>query len=607
MAKRYQTETGIARLVAEAPPGCGVYLLRDSAGDCLYVGKSIDVRKRLVDHLKAAGQGVEKEALIMGGAARVEYLLTKNELEALILENTLIKRHQPRYNVLLRDDKTYPYLRVNPREAFPRLTVTRRPRVDGALYFGPYVSVAAMRKTVHYIGTLFPLRTCEDDRPPKRSRPCLNFEIGRCLGPCAGKVTAEHYHETVDELILFLKGKQLTLKKRLQKKMLQAATAMRFEEAARLRDRLRAMSQFFERQDVFATDLPSADVVGLAQGAEGWTAYVLLVRHGHVVGGEPHRLQADPYSGEAEVLQGFLERFYSGRDEVPAKVVLPVAVEEADLLERFLTSRAGRRVRLLVPSRGRGLELLLLARRNALTMQRRRGRRTTTPPKDLWGDLVPDGGRPERIEVYDASSLRGQDTVVGMVLWEGGAFRKSGYRRFRIRTAPGSDDYAAIREAVGRRAARIRKGEERAPDLVLVDGGAGHVSAVRGELDRGGLSAVQVVGISKGERRREGDRLHLVDGSIPSLPPEAPLVRFLGSLRDEVHRYAVGYHRLLRGMAMKASMLDEVPGLGPRRKAILVSHFGDPHAVVAATLDDLLAVPGLPPVVAKAVYAHFHS
>ncbi len=605
MTKSYEPEPGGEGVFAEAPEGPGVYIIRDGRGSYLYIGKSRSIRKRLADHLHAARQGVEKEALIVGAAARAEYMLTKNEIEALILENNLIKRHRPRYNIVLRDDKTYPYLRLDPREDFPRLTVTRRRREDGAVYFGPYVSVKPMRRTLHYIGGLFPLRKCEDEKLPKRARPCLNFGIGRCLGPCAGKISPEAYREVADELILFLKGGHQTLRKRLEKKMSDAAEDQRYEEAARIRDRLREMEQVFQRQDIFGRAIPTADVLGLARGAAGWSVYVLFVRDGHVVGGEGHYLKAPWGASEEEVVQSFLEGYYSSRREVPVRVVIPVDLPERVLLEEYLAGRAGRKVELAVAARGRGLELLLLARRNALSLLAKKERRRGGPEASLWAGVMPGGRAPGRIEVYDASSLHGREAVVGMVLWEKGAFRKGGYRRFRVKTALGSDDYASIREAVGRRLARIGKGEEKAPDLILVDGGAGHVGAVREVLARAG-SGTPLLGIAKGARRREGDRLHAAGGRALELPPDAPLVRFLGALRDEVHRWAVAYHRQRRGAAMKASSLDGIPGLGARRKAILVNYLGSPGAAAKADLDELLAVPGLPAEVARAVHRRFH-
>ncbi len=389
--------------------------------------------------------------------------------------------------------------------------------------------------------------------------------------------------------------------------MAAASEARRFEEAARFRDRLREMAQVFEIQAVYGRVLSSADVVGLAGGADGWAVYVLCVRHGSVVGGETKRLTADHTATEGEILAAFIQGFYTEREDIPARVVLPVEPAGRPLLERFLAARSGRKVRVVVPSRGRGLELLLTARRNALSMVTRHHGRPRADGS-LWDSsgLFPGEMPPRRIEVYDASSLQGREAVVGMVLWEGGAFRTDEYRRFMVKLAPGSDDYASIREAVGRRLRRVSRGEFPAPDLILVDGGAGHVGAVRNVLERTGRDDIRLIGIAKGRQRREGDRIITADGRDAGLASDSAMALFLGALRDEVHRCAVTYHRQRRGMRLRESLLDEVRGIGPRRKAILVRHFGDPGAVARATLDDLLAVPGIPADVAEAVHKHFH-
>ena len=520
----------------------------------------------------------------------------------MILENNLIKKERPRYNVYLKDDKTYPYLRLDPREEFPRLTVVRRRARDGAHYFGPYTPARAMHKTIRFLGRVFPLRQCREEEFRRRSRPCLNFEVGRCPGPCSDRIGREEYRELVREVVLFLKGRHGKLIRLLEKRMEETAGDLLFEEAAAVRDRLTEMRHFSERQAAHQTVFPSADVIGLAARRPGWAIYVLFIRHGNIVGGTSRHLELAAAS-EGEILEIFLERFYSVREDIPARVLLPVDAADMDLIEAYLSRRGGRRVRLKVPSRGQGVELLLLARKNALAA--RVGERRSTDVGDMDPEEAgPILGKsmPRRIEVYDASNIRGKEAVAGMVLWVDGSLDRSGYRRFRIRNASGLDDYAMICEAVRRRLARVRKGEVPPPDLILVDGGAGHLGAAVRERDRAGLEGIRVIGISKGERRRDGDRLHLEDGTAPSLSQSSPLLRFFGRLRDEAHRYSISYHRKRRQAGIKKSFLDGITGVGPRRKAILLNYFGSLEGIGRASLEDLMAVPGLPGEVAGNVF-----
>jgi excinuclease ABC subunit C len=604
----YLLEKEAAGIFGEAPEGCGVYLIRDSESRALYVGKSKSIRKRLFDHLKNALSGDYREEVILREMEDVEYYLTGNDLEALILENNLIKGLRPRYNIFLRDDKTYPYIRLDAREEFPRLTVVRRPRKDGALYFGPYTPARAMRQTIRVLGRLFPLRQCRGKEYRNRARPCLNFEVGRCPGPCSQRITPDEYRELVREVILFLKGKHDKLTATMEKRMKKAAAGMRYEEAAALRDRLEEMNRFTERQAIRQTLFPSADVIGLAYRPSEWVVFVLFIRHGNVTGGKPSYLDRGSTNEESEILRIFIERFYSSREDIPARVILPVNVEEKTLLESYLTARRKKKVKIIIPSRGQGVELLLLARKNALGAGERK--RAKRPGAEIpWPDyeFEPGGEAPERIEVYDASSIHGHEAVACLVVWEEGFFRKGEYRRFRMRSHPGMDDYAMVREALRRRLGRVKKGEVPLPDMILVDGGAGHVSSMIGVLKDYGLAGVRVIGLSKGRSRSEGDRLHLEDGTVPELSSDDPMMRFLGRLRDEAHRFTVGYHRKRRRAGLKRSVLDEIRGVGPRRKAVLLNFFGDLESLARAGLEDLKAVPGIPADTAEAVYQKFRS
>ncbi len=597
-------------IVDDAPDGVGVYLIRNRDGACLYIGKSITLRKRMADHAQQAVQGIVKERLIMDGAATVEYLLTATETESFLLENALVKRHQPKYNVVLRDDKSYPHLRIDTRQEFPRVEVVRRPRRDGALYFGPYVSVRALRRTLHFLGTVFPLRPCPGTAPPRRTRPCLNREIGRCLGPCTGEIDRKRYHETVRDLLFFLKGRRGTLIGRLRRRMSVAAGDLRYEEAARARDHLREIEAAFQRQAVHGRDSASLDVLGLANHQRGWAVYLLRVRHGQVVAGEPHELTVDPSLRESEILGECLERLYTGDREIPRRILLPVMPDGLEHLTSILSIGAGRPVTVSNPSRGRGLDLLLMARRNAMAIFQNNQSWPRLPlsaeAAGEWRAIFPDEPPPERIEIYDASNLGGTGGVVGMAAWDRGELPRGGKRRFAIRSANPGDDYGMLREAFSRRLARISRGGEPPPDLVVVDGGAGHVSAMRSVLDAARGHRPLLLGIAKGERRRDGDHLFGPDATRLGFSTDSPLVRFLGGLRDEVHRYTVNYQRVRRGLDLTRSAVDRVPGVGAKRKAILLAHFGSPAAVASATIEDLAAVPGLPAAVARAVFRHFH-
>jgi excinuclease ABC subunit C len=574
------------------PRACGAYLFKDVAGRVLYVGKALNLRHRLASYLKTPEKHDPKTRLMLRKTARVDFLLTATEREALILERNLIKEHRPRYNVLLRDDKNLLCLRLNLGEEFPGLRFVRRFAADGALYFGPYASAGLARETLKVMKQVFGVRTCKVRRLMPRSRPCLEFQLGHCLGPCAGQVSREDYGRAVADLVLFLKGRGRNLVKKLQAEMKEAAARLDFETAARWRDRLGAIQATLERQDMARPGFRDRDVLGLAREGERALVLVLLVRGGLVTGSREYYFPEAP-PGE-ELLAAFVKQYYAEGRPVPDEVLLPEDLPERGLLAGVLSEQKGDRVRLLVPLRGEGGRLLGLAGENARAALKRRLVKPT--PGDALEDLknrlrLPRA--PRRLECLDISALRGAQAVGALAAFTDGVPDKNAYRRFRIRGVAGQDDYAMLREVVQR---HYGKEEQALPDLLVVDGGRGQLQVVLQALAELGRMPTAVVALAKAGRaggEEVPDRLFLPGRKNPRmLPANSPGWLLLLHLRDEAHRFAISYHRQRARKEMLASALETVPGIGPARRKALLRHFSDLEAMKKATTEELAKLPG---------------
>lgn len=622
----------LAERVAALPTGPGVYLWKNARGRALYVGKAQNLRSRARSYLRAGGDGRLRMPAMMGQAADVEVVLTPSVKDALLLENELIKRHKPPFNVRLRDDKQYLGVRLDPRERWPRLTPVRRFRADGASYFGPYTSSQALREALSNLRRIFPLRSCSDPvfrDYARRGRPCIEFEMKRCLAPCVGLVEEAAYAELVAGTALFLRGRSDELLKELQARMAAAADAERFEEAARLRNRITAVEKTLARQQIVSERGEDRDVFAFARRGGELELHGLSVRGGRVAGHDAWSFSAVEI-GDAEALGSFLGQYYGTPDRVPAREVLvSLEPEGGAALAELLAERAGRRVALRVPRRGAGAELVAMAAENAALRlaQRLEARASVVAAAAELQERLGLARLPRRIECYDVSTLAGTLAVASRVVFEEGRPDKSGWRRYRIREAAAGDDLACLREVMARRLAKRER--EPLPDLLLVDGGRGQVAVVAAALRDAGL-ACDVVGISK-EREGEGpasvaargaggaralrvkrsgglkaERLHLPGRKdAVLLPPASQGLLLLQRVRDEAHRFAIEFQRSLRQRANLASILQEIPGIGPAKRRALLRTLGSLRAVREATPERLAAVPGVGPGDAQRIRVFF--
>jgi excinuclease ABC subunit C len=610
-------ELGVAAIrevVRTLPVRPGVYRMLDAKGDVLYVGKARALKNRVTNYTQVARLSKRLQRMVAQTRSML-IVTTATEAEALLLEAQLIKRYRPPYNVLLRDDKSFPFILLREDHAFPRAQLHRGARRAKGQYYGPFASTGSVRTTLTALQKLFLLRSCTDSFFANRSRPCLLYQIRRCSAPCVGRVDEAGYGELVQDAKDFLGGKSTKVQERLGKHMADAAEAMDFELAAVYRDRLRALTYVQGTQTVAIEGLGDADMFALACKGGTMCIQAFFIRSGQNWG---HRSFFPAHTNdvpEQEVLASFLTQFY---EEVPPPrtILLDRELAEAELLAEAFSERAERKVTLRVPQRGDQARMMREAGRNAGEALDRRLAETSTQNQNLRGiaELFELEGPPERIEVYDNSHVMGTNAVGAMIVAGPEGFRKNSYRKFNIKreeTVPG-DDFAMMREVLSRRFARLEKEDpDRTkgdwPDLLLIDGGKGQLSAVCETLEDAGVHDVPVVAISKGPDRNAGrEVMHMPGGREITLPPNSPLLFYLQRLRDEAHRFAIGAHRQKRAKSMATSPLDEVPGIGPSRKRALLMHFGTARAVKSAALEDLEKAPGISKAMARGIYDYFH-
>ncbi|MBI4633851.1 MAG: excinuclease ABC subunit UvrC [Deltaproteobacteria bacterium] len=583
--------------IKNVPRAPGAYLMKDAAGKVIYVGKARDLRNRV----RAYFSGTDKRPMIpflVSRIADVEFIVTGTEKEALILENNLIKEHRPKYNVIFRDDKTYFHIRIDPADRFPRFQLVRRPKKDGARCFGPYPSGGAARETLEFLQSVFLLRTCGDNELKGRKRACLEYEIGRCLAPCAGKVDESAYRRLVEDGIAFLEGKEKTLLAGLKARMDAAATQMRFEEAAALRDRIAAIVTTLEKQRISSLTPADQDVFGLFREGDRTLVCALHVRSGRVMGKKTFPLVRS-IAGTDEILSALIKQYYDGKAYIPAEIIVSVDMEDREIIGEWLSEKKGRVVAVLSPQRGQKRGLLQIAMRNAENLFRSE-QLAGREPKEALRLLAEALGLkqpPARIECFDISNVGGEYAVGSMVTFVDGVPCKDGYRRFRIRTVKGADDYAMMYEVLKRRYEK----KEGLPDLIVVDGGRGHLGVALSLLKDLDIRGMAVIGFAKESRRKNPlspdkneDRVYLPRRKDPLYLARWPAAFFLlQRVRDEAHRFAVSYHRRLKEKSDFQSLLDEIPGIGPSRKKALLGHFGDLAALGRAAPEEVAQVPGI--------------
>ncbi len=582
-------------------PGC--YLFVDADGRVIYVGKAKSLRSRVRSYFgKYAGQ---KSRLLTRDAAAVEFIVTADEVEALILEANLIKRHQPHYNVLLKDDKSYPFLKLT-NERYPTLILTRRVVKDGGTYFGPYPSAGSVRRVMDLVYSVFKLRKNSGVPMQKRKRPCLRYHMGRCFAPCVNEIDDAEYQQVVAQVKAFLEGRVGDVLSEMEEGMRAAAGRQDFELAATYRDRLDAVKRVTGYDSsVVHGEADDLDFLGLAKGGNFAMVQLFQMRGGRVVGRDKRFLQGAENASDVETLEAFMADYYGRAMQIPPLVLLPGSEIDMGVWSEYLSSRAGRRVELRAPRRGDKVELVEMAVRNAATgleaeiaLLERRGE---APGVSELQNLLELDNAPWRIEGFDISNLMGEHTVASVVVFEGGRAKRSDYRRLRIRDPQRSDDYYAMNQAVRRRFTGTLADKMPLPDLLLIDGGKGQMTAAKKAMEEAGLE-IPLVGLAKKQ-----ETLILESGEELLVPLSHPALKLLINVRDEAHRVAVGYNRQRRGKALTRSVLDDVPGIGPKRRDALLAHFSSVDELRTADLGTLAAVPGVGQAAARAVKDYFAS
>lgn len=588
------------------PDRPGVYLMKDINGKIIYVGKAVSLKNRVRSYFQSSRNLSPKTQSMVKQVDRLEYITVNNEVEALVLECNFIKEERPKYNIRLRDDKQYPWVKVTWYEDYPQVYITRKVKQDGSRYYGPYTEVIAIRETLKLLRRIFPLRGCRLDlEKEKPERPCLNYHIKRCLAPCHGGITKEAYREMIGQLCLFLEGRQAELAYKLRKEMSEAAQAQEYERAAQLRDQIQAIERVLEKQKVVSNAQDDSDIFGIFQDNQGTLIQTFQVRDGKMVGREYFQLTEGLETDPAEVLEAFLTQYYDGSGFVPKEVLLPLTIKNSDAMAKWLSGLRGTNVELKVPQRGDKFQLVKMANDNAqilLEQERNREKQDQNKIIETLNELqkhLQMEKTPYRIEGFDISNTQGQEAVASMVVFENGIPKGSDYRRFKIRTIEGPNDFAMMQEAVRR---RFLKGlEERQnvqtetsrfakfPDLLLIDGGKGQLSSVMEVLTELGLTHIPTIGLAKQE---EEIFLPDRDESI-RLPRRSDALRLLQRVRDEAHRFAITYHKSLRDKKTVHSELDQVIGIGPKRKQLLLKHFGSIKRIREATLQELAQAPGM--------------
>lgn len=605
--------TPLEEQILSLPSSPGVYVMKDPAGAVLYVGKAKNLRNRVRSYIDKNGDARYSLRFLMPKVSQVETLLTDTEKEALLLENTLIKKHKPRYNINLKDDKTYFSLKFSLGETFPKLSLVRRVRRDGARYFGPFASGAAVKETLRLLHRMFPLRTCSDPNFRNRSRPCLNHQMKKCFAPCCGLIAAEKYGQMVQEVLLFLEGRNSQLVKLLRDRMNAASEALEFEEAARVRDQILAVERTLEKQKTASPYGGDQDVFSFHRQGNAWEFEVLFFRRGLLLGNQSFHFSRLNLPDE-EALSAFLRQYYARDRFIPGEVLLPLSVEDEALLGEWLSEKKGERVNVFAPQRGEKRRLVELARKNAANALQKRV--TEKETRDLLlkelRERLSLKDAPRRVECFDISNLFGTLAVGSMVVFLDGQPDKSGYRRFKVLAPSFPDDYAMMYEVLRRRYAQLNP--EEAPDLLIVDGGKGQLNvalAVLAELD---LRRIPAIGLAKekstGLKRslaEDTDKVYLPNVKDPLLlPPHSAALRYLQGIRDEAHRFAITYHKKLRGQRGLQTLLEEVPGIGAVKRKALLRSFSTLQHIQEAAVEDLGRATPLTRKDAETLHRFFH-
>ena len=594
------------KLLPERP---GVYLHRDKLGHVIYVGKAVNLKNRVTQYFRSQTNMPAKVRAMVANIEEFEYITTDSEMDALILECNLIKKYKPKYNVLLRDDKTYPYIKVTLGDQWPRVLKTRRVLDDGAEYFGPYSDVGAVNEIIDLLNSVYTLKRCSAQSFPQGFRPCLNYHIRQCRGICTGEIRREEYRDAVSDVLDFLKGNNKKMLAMLTEKMTECSRDLNFERAAEYRDQIRAVKAIGEKQKVVLGSENDMDILLCAQVKSGTHVVIFYVRNGKLSGRDSFHMDSSDEENRAEVLEAFIKQYYTKDMMIPREIAVECELEDRPILEKWLTELRGAHVRVYVPQRGDKKKLFDMTKRDVVEMtkmlddrersreERRNivseelasvfGHRTFTDPAGVQHPVK------WRIESYDISNINGVDSVGGMVVFEDGRPKRRDYRKFRIKTVEGADDYSSMQEVIYRRFRRAQQGDagfSQRPDVIFVDGGLGHVHAVK-EVLNAMKENITVAGMVKDDRHRT--RGLIVNEEELDLKSRPVLYRYVTTIQDEVHRFSIDFHHDLRNKSMKKSILDEIPGIGAVRKKALLSEFGSIEKIRSATVEELAAVDGM--------------
>lgn len=594
------------KLLPEEP---GVYLMKNKNDKIIYVGKAVSLKNRVRQYFQSSKNHSSKVKSMVSNIASFEYIITDSELEALILECNLIKQYRPKYNVLLRDDKTYPYIKVTVNEDFPRIMKVRRVLKDKAKYFGPYTNVGAVNDTLEIIRNIYPIRNCNVDIPKairNGARPCLNYHIKKCVGPCTGNVSKEEYRKMIDEIILFLSGKEETLIEILKEKMNSCAMEFKFEDAAMYRDKIKNLEEIMEKQKIDASNSDvNQDVIALARTEEEACVQVFFMRNSKIIGREHFILEGVEGSKSDSILGSFVKQFYMEQEYIPKEIIIDEELEDRYILEQWLSDKKGSKVTITIPQKGEKKGLVLMVRKNAMEYLNKFSHLNKQKYEKSIGalaqltELLKLETMPKRIEAYDISNIQGVDSIGSMVVFTDGKKDKKEYRRFKIKTIVGPDDYGSMAEILSRRVKH-----KNLPDLILLDGGKGQVSAVQNVLDQNNLQ-IPLWGMFKDDKHRTKGLVNKSQEIV--LDRTTNLYRFVASIQEEVHNYAITYHRSLRKKSLTKSVLDDIPGIGEKRKKNLLSHFKNIESIKAATFEQLLEVESINKTAAENIYNYFKS
>ena len=609
------------------PEKPGVYIMRDQYNEIIYIGKAINLKNRVRQYFQNSKNQYPKVAAMVERITDLEYIITDSELEALILECNLIKKHRPKYNVMLKDDKQYPYIKITVKEDYPRLLIVREIKKDGAKYFGPYTDVTAVNRTIDLLKGLFPIRYCNKNisRAIGKERPCLNYHIKKCIGPCQGNVSKEQYRELIDSIIMMLEGKQEQVLKQLEEKMHQAAENLDFEKAAEIRDNMNSLIKIAEKQKVISSALIDQDIIAFALNESESCIQVFFVRGGKLIGREHFLIEDTKLSDSKEILSSFIKQYYGSDALIPREIILQEEIDEINIIERWLSDKKGGRVKLVVPQRGEKQKLIEMVGRNAedtlrllIEKQKNDTEKTMGACRELK-DILELNAVPERIEAFDISNIQGVLNVGSMIVFEQGKPNNRNYRRFKIKSVEGANDYESMREIIERRFAHGLKEREELeaeekdfelgrfslfPDVIMLDGGVGQVNAVLPVLRELNIN-IPVCGMVKDDKHRTRGLIY--NGREIELPKGSKVFRLISAIQEEAHRFAISYHKSLRSKTSVKSALDDIPGIGPARRKALLKSFGSLKNIKKASLEELEKVQGMNRKAAEVVYNFFNS